>query len=669
MPCVVVNGMAKNKAYKIGDPLEREEIAAQWNAVYIQGEWRVLDVYWGITCVKVESGREDVYDDAGDLISTTDEYYIDEEEEEDFAKTPYASIVHREPVDEQYFFTDPRQQIWTHFPDEEKWQLLKYPISEKEWEEQLYMRERTHEMGIKVTKKKHGKCVMEANEGKFDIVLWLPEGRSDAFKFRYSFDRMGLTHEKRPVDKILKRFILFDHLKDRIHFKCMLPLSGRFKLSIYGRDTADPDLEEFDLICVYVIESSIPDKETMPFPAYPKIGWGPCMKTTKANLFPITHKHAEITTDDGILEIRLGGRNELKLQMKLKSHIIDDANISKYALLRWHAGEYIIDTRFKYPGMYAMMFYASMGKEEKVNVLNYLITVTGRATSTTPFPTITQGRLGEDPDVHKLGVKSHQYENGFVEAREGHTKLVFEAQEGILLLCELHSNNREAAERMRVIPKEEGSKQVFYLDLPIEGEYSFNIHAKKRSSPTKLYHAFAYLIQSTGRVIEKGQTNTTKGNTNRSFWRDCTEIHTETIETKEDDVCVPAPRGVENLEAYLEKKESHQAPSSKPIMPITEKGVDLYKISVDDLGEYFINIYEKKNQEFLKSRAKYIVRKIHQDDAEEKDFNEVMEIIRDERIRAGKDVSQTERLKKQIAEAKAQKVGGEFLLLWMCILI
>ena len=648
IPCVVVDGMTKSKMYTVGDPVNHEEMSAQWNAVHVRGEWRLLDLFWAVECVEVDSGKDEEYDENGDFL---EEESVDDNDDA-ISKASFIRYQHSEEADEQYFLTDPRQLIWTHLPDDPKWQLMKTPMTEKEWQDQLYVRERTHEMELSIKRNLYGKGIVDAKDGKADIILWFPEERGKGYEFKHSFKRTDRSEGKRPIDKILNRFTVFDHIKDRIHFKCMLPVAGRFYLELYGRDKQDKDLKEFDLLCTYVIVSSTPDKEPEPLPDYPRIGWGECARSRKLNLFPITHKEAFITTEDGILDIRMQGSDKLKLKIKMRSAIIDDANLVKYVMMHWHAGDYMIQTRLPKPGKYAMKLYgfATPDAPEMVNVYNYMITCTGRSVKNYPFPCFSQDQLGEDPNAYKIWVRGFQTELSYIEAKEGHTKLEFEAKDGILLQCELNTNNPVAAERMRVVTKEDRSHQFYFLDLPIEGEYSFNLYAYKRSNAQRMHNAFTYLIHSTGRPIEKGQTNTTKGNAIRNFWKDSNEITTETIETVEDEVILPVPRCMDNLVAFLAKRKSDEPPNSKSVERFTERDIELYRVKVPEMGEYVFTIYEKKDIGFIKSRARYLIRKVEEEDddkeddtIEDQDFMEVLSIIRDERRKEGKSVAESER--------------------------
>ena len=65
---------------------------------------------------------------------------MDEEEDETEGETQ-----HR--INEFYFMPDPDQFIWTHYPDETKWQLLQKPVSIQQFQEHFYIRERFHILG------------------------------------------------------------------------------------------------------------------------------------------------------------------------------------------------------------------------------------------------------------------------------------------------------------------------------------------------------------------------------------------------------------------------------------------------------------------------------------------------------------------------------------------
>lgn len=98
---VTIEGYAKGFGYAPGDHLDRAN--HDWNAVRIDGEWRLLDATWS-------AGHVD-----------------------------YSYRFTRE-FDDFFFFTPPEQFIYSHFPKEPEWQLLENTISLADFEAMAFVR-------------------------------------------------------------------------------------------------------------------------------------------------------------------------------------------------------------------------------------------------------------------------------------------------------------------------------------------------------------------------------------------------------------------------------------------------------------------------------------------------------------------------------------------------
>jgi transglutaminase/protease-like cytokinesis protein 3 len=47
----IVSGVNKSAAYEVGGKLDVEQHGAHWNAICVDGDWRLFDVFWASTCV------------------------------------------------------------------------------------------------------------------------------------------------------------------------------------------------------------------------------------------------------------------------------------------------------------------------------------------------------------------------------------------------------------------------------------------------------------------------------------------------------------------------------------------------------------------------------------------------------------------------------------------
>lgn len=95
LDCEVVQGYARFSYQGIGE--DRIEPNHAWNAVKLHDKWYLVDVTWG-------SG------------------YTDEKVRR-FVKS----------YSDNYFLTEPKQFVMSHFPSEKKWQLLERPVSKKKF--------------------------------------------------------------------------------------------------------------------------------------------------------------------------------------------------------------------------------------------------------------------------------------------------------------------------------------------------------------------------------------------------------------------------------------------------------------------------------------------------------------------------------------------------------
>jgi hypothetical protein len=93
----VVSGFAKGVGYAAGAPLTTSFHHA-WNAVKVRGEWKLLDCTWGAGALN----------ERGEYVQAFDAFY---------------------------FFTPPEQFIYSHFPNEPRWQLLPEPITRQSFKD------------------------------------------------------------------------------------------------------------------------------------------------------------------------------------------------------------------------------------------------------------------------------------------------------------------------------------------------------------------------------------------------------------------------------------------------------------------------------------------------------------------------------------------------------
>ena len=587
IPCVIISGMNKSAAYDIGSKCDRKSMGAQWNAVYINDDWRFLDAFWASACVV---GRK-----SGEWTLVDSDGNVTQEDEE----TSEGTTQHR--INEFYFLPDPDKLIWTHFPDEPQWQLLDRPVTQREFEEHVDMRERFHYLGMKLMPNSHDKCMLTAKEGELELVFSLPVQQSETSRFKYMlYQGRGERGEQQADDLFLDRFVMFEHTANLLRFTLRFPIKGKFKMDIFGLDINESDI--FDLACTYIINCNEPKANCLPLPDLPPIGWGPGANAKEAGLKPITHDGAIIVTKDGNVEIRLAADKDIQLHQMLKHALIDEATLSNYAVTRLENGEAVVNIRLPQGGEYALKLYADAAGNEgsAPNVLNYLIKSDAKGIHNQPFPNVADGTLGKKPSAVNLGVKPISHKGGNIQAKNGRARVEFQARTGVQVMVELHSSNEMACKTMAVIPKEENGKWTFDLDMPDQGEYSLNVFACNKNSTDRIYNVHTYLVHSDGRKLEPGELDARNEKKNV-----LTNIPIETVQTSDNEVLIPVPPGFENVAASLNRRNANDPPNANQVDIIEQDGMQLIRAKLPEFGEYMLNLYDRDTSGVVRNIAKY----------------------------------------------------------------
>jgi len=113
----VVSGWSKGYGYTAGQKFNGPTNHA-WNAVQIDGQWRLMDPTWG----------------AG---------YLDE------------SMTFVRQFQEHYFLTKPQEFVFDHLPENQSWQLLDRPLTAAEYADLVYLRPMFFHAGFRIGNHDH----------------------------------------------------------------------------------------------------------------------------------------------------------------------------------------------------------------------------------------------------------------------------------------------------------------------------------------------------------------------------------------------------------------------------------------------------------------------------------------------------------------------------------
>jgi len=153
--CEVISGFAKTDIRNIGWTTDKTNHA--WNAVYINNKWQLIDATWS-------TGN-------------------DENKPSHF------------DFDDSYFLIKPEHLIWSHYPKEKKWQLLKTPVTKTAFFYSPLVRPSYYNSGLELSK-------MSGLVRKNKIIKVVFKNINKDNEYRYQFTQYSLI--TKPI-KFLKK--------------------------------------------------------------------------------------------------------------------------------------------------------------------------------------------------------------------------------------------------------------------------------------------------------------------------------------------------------------------------------------------------------------------------------------------------------------------------------
>lgn len=342
LPCAIIRGYLKGSTYEVGQKINKDTHRGEWNAVLIDGNWRLINTFWG-ACVLAGDNQQDYW---------------------------YT-------CDENFFLTDPQQLIYTHFPEEQEWQLLDRPKTIKEFETMAFLKDRFFNLEMRVLS--HPNCNIECSNGEVEILFGLHPEKSVNHTF-LCIPTVFDDHKQKstPVELPQKNVQLdFIHRPNEnvLSIKVRFPAVENYKLEIVGKDvTVRQQDYDFDWVAIYKVKvTGIPPKQTF-FPVLEPAGWGPGKLLEEFGLEALSHSNGVINMDPGLLDVKFRITNKkkaeaLNLVYKLIPMGKDEANYATEPFKK--TGDILEASTQVDAGEFKLKISHMFGEEHERNLCNY----------------------------------------------------------------------------------------------------------------------------------------------------------------------------------------------------------------------------------------------------------------------------------------------------------
>lgn len=204
LEAVMIKGYGKGYRYVPGRIFSGPSDHA-WNAVRINGSWYLIDCSWSAGHVSGEGKYVRKFDD-------------------------------------HYFMTPPSQFIFSHFPEDSRWQLLDKPLTKEEYEDLVYLEADFFNLGLMI-EEKNG--ILNASN-QVDISIYAPQ------------DVLMMANIERSdpgsSGGTLDGYALCQRDGDRYEISAHFPEPGSYILKAYGKRRDNPG--KYDSVLEYGVNAS-----------------------------------------------------------------------------------------------------------------------------------------------------------------------------------------------------------------------------------------------------------------------------------------------------------------------------------------------------------------------------------------------------------------------------
>jgi len=348
--CEIIEGYSKGAGYQPGSHFRVSQFRNQWTAVWVDGSWRFINCNWGARHVKRP----------GDDRTMT--YH----------------------VDEFYFLTDPEEHIYQHFPDDQRWQLLRRPLTMEDFVRLPLVKSPffNHRVQFSVATQ----SVVRAVDGHVDIRLITPTLLGFAAKLRPAKDdNTGSSLNDRCLVRSIGSMVVVS---------AALPKPGRYYLDVYVGD--DWTSSSMDSACSFRVNCRSVAQSVAGVSYPPGICFGATPDCARCGISQDTRHDPVVVADGTQLSLRLKTPPPAEADVRL-THTMRYwkhgtlADCDRYALLqkRDSAGATKWIVRCPKPGFYVVSVTATLGDEPARCVYRWLIDCRRPCVDARPMPRAT----------------------------------------------------------------------------------------------------------------------------------------------------------------------------------------------------------------------------------------------------------------------------------------
>lgn len=361
-----------------------------WNVVLVDGIWRLVDVRFARRPTQTSSG-ELSYE-----------------------------------VDSHYFLTHPVLFIYTHYPDDVRWQLLEQQVSEEEFCNMPIMTPHFFLLGIDLLSHKLANIY---STDQVYIALKYPKNRT--YNFTFSIQNVDGSDEYEGVK--FNRYAMLEAADGMVTFRVRLPKSGTYNLIVYAKeDLSDKKENMFAEICDYkIVQETVSSTVHKPYPPCAYQSWGVGAAFHKFGL--TTNQNSGIVeTVNGEVKIEITSPKPMQFRSRLL-HYEHTTEFEGYVTYKTVDGENVFNATAPFKGEFGLEIYAKdpdTDTKKMRHVAQFLICCS-EDVKTLQLPKLPSGFLGPQPMLVKYEITAASHPDPVIHTDDNKIEIVFNTSEAM----------------------------------------------------------------------------------------------------------------------------------------------------------------------------------------------------------------------------------------------
>uniref|UniRef100_A0A0V0J7E0 Transglutaminase-like domain-containing protein n=1 Tax=Schistocephalus solidus TaxID=70667 RepID=A0A0V0J7E0_SCHSO len=483
--CKLILGYAKGADYSPGMRFTGSVGQHSWNAVLIDGTWRLVDCHWAARRLIVKRA------------SVENIRYV---------------------LDTFYFLANPSQLIYTHFPHDTDWQLLHHPVTLEEFESLALVKSAFFKYNLSLLSYRN--AVIVFTDPEIRIVVGFPPGSENflSFTLGLTFDDQDFTEHYNSVPLI--RYARQEVLEKEscVAFYVRPPRPGAYKLLIYAKHkqgetaiaSSDPPESTENLygaVCEYRLMARVSHNVCLPpFPPCQTGNYGQTEMAKRFNIRAVCREPA-VRAIQGTVELRFAStdpnRPLPRLMGQLKCALLYAEALDHCILQRTLSTESALLIFLPEAGEYGLEVYANDPARDGSSyfaIWQYLLT-SDRASPVRGLPSLPPAYLGPGPKFSELGLSTVSHSDPFIRADTGElcVHLAFQQNLPLKLMAQLLFATNDASEDCsHMILQQTRMNQVYFLlRFPRTGFFKLQLYALPENDRNdSLPGVYNYLIEA-----------------------------------------------------------------------------------------------------------------------------------------------------------------------------